>query len=277
LIAIGSVRPEGAGAAIVKQLASQLPGAFSSGNSLDFAGQIAELQDPHVDFGARIVDVDSHKISASVIVDEDAFGNFSTLDAHLFRELDVQRVCVGKIVEFHGRNLRSGNALRGHLIFKRNHPQVSAAQLRNRRPKPVSIVFLRLTSNCIPEDIGAPFLLQVRPAAQDNALQIGCETKFLHRAQNGEAGALQSVFEITYEELRLLARGRLQGAGRMASLDTTALVHECYLRFATAKRIAVEDRVHFFRYAGRAMRSVIVDLARGRCARSGGVARIRFR
>jgi RNA polymerase sigma factor (TIGR02999 family) len=88
-------------------------------------------------------------------------------------------------------------------------------------------------------------------------------TDLIHRAQKGEAGALQSVFEITYEELRLLARGRLQGAGRMASLDTTALVHECYLRFATAKRIAVEDRVHFFRYAGRAMRSVIVDLARG--------------
>jgi hypothetical protein len=63
-------------------------------------------------------------------------------------------------------------------------------------------------------------------------------------AQNGEAGALQSVFEITYDELRLLARGRRQAAGRMASLDTTTLVHECYLRFATAKRIAVEDRVH---------------------------------
>lgn len=88
-------------------------------------------------------------------------------------------------------------------------------------------------------------------------------TDLIHRARNGETGALQSVFEVTYEELRLLARGRLQDGGRSASLDTTALVHECYLRFATAKRLSVEDRVHFFRYAGRAMRSVIVDLARG--------------
>lgn len=87
-------------------------------------------------------------------------------------------------------------------------------------------------------------------------------TDLIQRAQNGEAGALQSVFEVTYEELRLLARGRLQGGGRSA-LDTTALVHECYLRFASAKRLTIEDRVHFFRYAGRAMRSVIVDLARG--------------
>src|SRR6185295_1076269 len=88
-------------------------------------------------------------------------------------------------------------------------------------------------------------------------------TDLIHRAQNGEAGALQSVFKVTYEELRLLARGRLQSGGRSAALDTTALVHECYVRFATAKRLSVEDRVHFFRYAGRAMRSVIVDLARG--------------
>jgi hypothetical protein len=46
-------------------------------------------------------------------------------------------------------------------------------------------------------------------------------------------------------------------------LDTTMLVHECYLRLATAKKLAVEDRVHFFRYVGRAMRSIIVDIARG--------------
>jgi RNA polymerase sigma factor (TIGR02999 family) len=88
-------------------------------------------------------------------------------------------------------------------------------------------------------------------------------TDLIQRAQNGEAGALQSVFQITYDELRQLARGRLHDAGRTAALDTTALVHECYLRFATAKRLSVEDRVHFFRYAGTAMRSVIVDLARG--------------
>lgn len=93
---------------------------------------------------------------------------------------------------------------------------------------------------------------------------MSCEAllgDLIRRAQNGETGALQSVFAITYEELRRLARGRLQGTDR--SLDTTALVHECYLRFAAAKRLSVEDRVHFFRYAGTAMRSVIVDVARG--------------
>jgi RNA polymerase sigma factor (TIGR02999 family) len=88
-------------------------------------------------------------------------------------------------------------------------------------------------------------------------------TDLIRRVHDGETGALQSVFELTYDELRRLARNRLQTVQRAAVLDTTMLVHECYLRLASAKKLAVEDRVHFFRYAGRAMRCVIVDMARG--------------
>jgi len=88
-------------------------------------------------------------------------------------------------------------------------------------------------------------------------------TDLIHHVHDGETGALQSVFELTYDELRRLARYRLQTVERAAVLDTTGLVHECYLRLASAKKLAVEDRVHFFRYAGRAMRCVIVDMARG--------------
>lgn len=97
-------------------------------------------------------------------------------------------------------------------------------------------------------------------------------TDLIRRVHDGENGALQSVFELTYDELRRLARNRLQTVQRAAVLDTTMLVHECYLRLATAKKLAVEDRLHFFRYAGRAMRCVIVDLARGalRTKRGGG-------
>jgi len=105
-------------------------------------------------------------------------------------------------------------------------------------------------------------------SAQQTAL-----TDFIRRAHDGETGALQAVFELTYNELRRLARSRLQTANRAAVLDTTMLVHECYLRLATAKKLAVEDRVHFFRYVGRAMRSIIVDIARGalRAKRGSGV------
>jgi len=87
-------------------------------------------------------------------------------------------------------------------------------------------------------------------------------TELIRRAQDGDANALRSIFEVTYEELRRMARNRLNARQRDAILDTTSLVHECFLRFAAAKRLSLEDRVHFFRYAGQTMRSVIVDLAR---------------
>ena len=88
-------------------------------------------------------------------------------------------------------------------------------------------------------------------------------TDLIRRVHAGETGALLCVFDLTYPELRRRARTRLQTVQRAAVLDTTMLVHECYLRLASAKKLAVEDRVHFFRYAGRAMRCVIVDMARG--------------
>ena len=64
--------------------------------------------------------------------------------------------------------------------------------------------------------------------------------------------------------------------GRNALLDTGSLVHESYLRFATSGSLKIEDRVHFLRWAGRVMRSVIVDFARRRTAtrRGGGAARV---
>lgn len=98
-------------------------------------------------------------------------------------------------------------------------------------------------------------------------------TDLIRRAQHGEQDALRSVFEVTYDELRRMARNRLSVVSRDVVLDTTSLVHECFARFAAAKSISVEDRVHFYRYAGQAMRSVIVDLARASLtARRGGGA-----
>src|SRR3982751_2941445 len=98
-------------------------------------------------------------------------------------------------------------------------------------------------------------------------------TDLIHRARDGDGGALQSIFELTYEELRRMARHRLRQVDHDAVLDTTSLVHECFMRFANSKQLAAADRVHFFRYAGQAMRSVIVDLARASLAeRRGGAA-----
>src|SRR5262245_6008392 len=87
-------------------------------------------------------------------------------------------------------------------------------------------------------------------------------TDLFRRAQAGDDAALGQVFDAAYGDLRELAHIRLARAGRGGSLDTTALVHESYLRFANAGQLALTDRQHFLRYASHVMRSVIVDMAR---------------
>lgn len=101
-------------------------------------------------------------------------------------------------------------------------------------------------------------------------------TDLIRRAQQGDSQAADALFTATYQELRKLARVRLRSGGRDAVLDTTALVHESYLKLAEGRQVQLEDRLHFLRYAGRAMRSVIVDFARGRQAdrRGGGAVHV---
>lgn len=91
-------------------------------------------------------------------------------------------------------------------------------------------------------------------------------------------GDVDVFFAATYRELRQLARARLRSGGRNTILDTTALVHESYLRLSKANDIQFPDRARFLVYAGRAMRSIIVDFARQRLTdrRGGDVAHITY-
>ena len=101
-------------------------------------------------------------------------------------------------------------------------------------------------------------------------------TDLIHRAEQGDGEAADRLFAATYADLCTLARLRLMSGGRNALLDTGSLVHESYLRFAASGSLKIEDRVHFLRWAGRVMRSVIVDFARRRTAtrRGGGAAHV---
>jgi RNA polymerase sigma factor (TIGR02999 family) len=76
--------------------------------------------------------------------------------------------------------------------------------------------------------------------------------------------ALDEFFAATYQDLRRLARSRLRGGGRNTVLDTTALVHESYLRLSRGAVASFPDRARFLVYAGKAMRSIIIDLVRER-------------
>jgi RNA polymerase sigma factor (TIGR02999 family) len=97
-------------------------------------------------------------------------------------------------------------------------------------------------------------------------------TQLLRAAQEGDRMAFDEVYRIVYEELRGLARA-IRSRNSSPTLNTTALVHESYLKLVPGPSGGVHDRAHFFAIAARAMRQVLVDAARRRSAdkRGGGV------
>ena len=102
---------------------------------------------------------------------------------------------------------------------------------------------------------------------------MGDITEWIDQARQGNRAAFDSLFEALYPELRHIAHARLARNARDTLVDTTALVHECYLKFAGAERLTAGDRTHFLAYAATVMRSVVVDMARAaRAARRGGDA-----
>lgn len=102
---------------------------------------------------------------------------------------------------------------------------------------------------------------------------MGDVTELIARAREGDRAAFDGLFALLYPDLRRIAHARLARNVRDALIDTTALVHECYLKLARAERLTPGDRAHFLAYAATVMRSIIVDAARAQLAeRHGGGA-----
>jgi RNA polymerase sigma factor (TIGR02999 family) len=100
---------------------------------------------------------------------------------------------------------------------------------------------------------------------------MGDVTVLLNRARANDRSAIDALFELLYDDLRRIAHSRLAGSGPQTFLNTSALVHEAYLRFQQADRIDLNDREHFLAYAASTLRSVVVDFVRKRNAdRRGG-------
>ena len=87
-------------------------------------------------------------------------------------------------------------------------------------------------------------------------------TALLRAWHAGDEDAYRQVSSILYSELRRQAARCLRGAGPGDPLQTTALVHETFIRLAGAHQVDWQDRRHFLAVAGRTMRRVLVDLAR---------------
>jgi RNA polymerase sigma factor (TIGR02999 family) len=94
---------------------------------------------------------------------------------------------------------------------------------------------------------------------------------------DGEANALEQLAPLVYEELRRIARRQMRAAAGQ-TLQTTALVHEAYLRLVRSDGLRLQDRAHFFAVASQMMRRILVDAARARAAgkRQGQWLRVEF-
>ncbi len=101
-------------------------------------------------------------------------------------------------------------------------------------------------------------------------------TLLLKRYSNGDQEALAELVPQIYDELRRLASFYLQGERVDHTLQTTALVHEAYLRLVDQKQVEWSNRSHFFGVAAQMMRRILVDHARKHASlkRGGSFARI---
>jgi RNA polymerase sigma factor (TIGR02999 family) len=82
--------------------------------------------------------------------------------------------------------------------------------------------------------------------------------------RRGEAGALDRLVALLYDDVRRVARERLRAERDGHTLSATALAHEAYLRLSTQRRLRPADRAEFFAAASNTMRRILVDYARTR-------------
>jgi RNA polymerase sigma factor (TIGR02999 family) len=108
---------------------------------------------------------------------------------------------------------------------------------------------------------------EARPASPMTPVEV---TAALRAWRAGDALAGERLVEVLYRELRAMAHGRLAHERKGATLQTTALVHEAYLRLVDQRAVEWRDRGHFLALAATMMRRVLVDRARARRASKRG-------
>jgi RNA polymerase sigma-70 factor, ECF subfamily len=95
-------------------------------------------------------------------------------------------------------------------------------------------------------------------------------TELLQAHGRGEAGVFDRLVPLVYDDLRRAARQQLRRRAGLVSLDTTALVHEAYLRLVDQSRATWQSRGHFLAVSAIAMRQILVDHARARTRQKRG-------
>jgi RNA polymerase sigma factor (TIGR02999 family) len=103
-------------------------------------------------------------------------------------------------------------------------------------------------------------------------------TSLLRAWAHGDQEALSRLTPLVYDELHRMAKAYMRRERSGRTLQTTALVHETYLRLVNTNSVEWQDRAHFFAVSARMMRRILVDMARGRGSfkRGGRAKRVDF-
>ncbi|MCA1606358.1 MAG: sigma-70 family RNA polymerase sigma factor [Acidobacteria bacterium] len=101
-------------------------------------------------------------------------------------------------------------------------------------------------------------------------------TQLLVRWSEGDTGAIEKLTPLVYDELRRLAHKYIKREREGHTLQTTALVHEAYVRLVEQKSVHWQNRAHFFAVSAKVMRRILVDYARksGSAKRGGGAQKV---
>ena len=102
-------------------------------------------------------------------------------------------------------------------------------------------------------------------------------TRLLVAVQEGDKNALNDLFPLVYEELRKMAHQNRHGWYGDYTLNSTALVHEAYLKLADQSQLDLNSRAHFFAVASKAMRHILINYAEARRTQKIGRASCRER
>lgn len=106
-------------------------------------------------------------------------------------------------------------------------------------------------------------MIRTSPAMPDHS-DTNSVTELLQAWSQGDRSALDRLLPLIHDDLRLLARQRLQSLAPGGSMAATALVNEMYLRLVGSGTISFRDRAHFFAISATLMREVVIDHARTR-------------
>ena len=105
------------------------------------------------------------------------------------------------------------------------------------------------------------------PLGEDSSGEV---TNLLRAWNRGDQAALDRLAERVYPELRRMARRYMRNERQASTLQSTALVHEVYLRLVDVRRVEWRERAQFYAMAAQMMRRILVDAARARAAKKRG-------